>query len=75
MKINDAMALESEAYLLFYAKQGSSPWFSTLLKRKNNVSGDTEEGGYSSSSSEDDYYPEGLSWHSKCDIFFIKIKK
>uniref|UniRef100_A0A452XGK4 USP domain-containing protein n=2 Tax=Aegilops tauschii subsp. strangulata TaxID=200361 RepID=A0A452XGK4_AEGTS len=33
MKINDAMALESEAYLLFYAKQGSSPWFSTLLKR------------------------------------------
>ncbi|VAH05602.1 unnamed protein product [Triticum turgidum subsp. durum] len=67
MKINDVMALESEAYLLFYAKQGSSPWFSTLLKRKNNVSGDTEEGGYSSSSSEDDYYPEGLSWHNDGD--------
>ncbi|XP_048552929.1 ubiquitin carboxyl-terminal hydrolase 19-like isoform X1 [Triticum urartu] len=67
MKINDVMALESEAYLLFYAKQGSSPWFSTLLKRKNNVSGDTEEGGYSSNSSEDDYYPEGLSWHNDGD--------
>ncbi|XBJ17082.1 hypothetical protein VPH35_008576 [Triticum aestivum] len=67
MKINDVMALESEAYLLFYAKQGSSPWFSTLLKRKNYVSGDTEEGGYSSSSSEDDYYPEGLSWHNDGD--------
>lgn len=32
---SEASVLDNKAYLLFYVKQGSSPWFSTLLERKN----------------------------------------
>lgn len=34
-KCSVASALESTAYLLFYVKQGSSPWFSTLLEKED----------------------------------------
>nr|XP_051211365.1 uncharacterized protein LOC127328833 [Lolium perenne] len=69
MKICKDRALDSEAYLLFYVKQGSSPWFSTLLKRKKNSSGDSDEGSYSCSGSDSDSdeqenegSPETPSW-------------
>ncbi|KAM0824974.1 hypothetical protein ACQ4PT_069869 [Festuca glaucescens] len=35
MKLSEDRVLDSKAYLLFYVKQGSSPWFSTLLEEKN----------------------------------------
>jgi hypothetical protein len=73
MKICKDRALDSEAYLLFYVKQGSSPWFSTLLKRKKNSSGDSDEGSYTCSGSDSDTdeqenegSPETPSWCSKC---------
>ncbi|TKV94762.1 hypothetical protein SEVIR_9G316900v4 [Setaria viridis] len=31
----EASVLDSAAYLLFYVKQGSSPWFSTLLEKED----------------------------------------
>jgi hypothetical protein len=34
-KCSVASALDSAAYLLFYVKQGSSPWFSTLLEKED----------------------------------------
>jgi len=34
-KCSVASALENAAYLLFYVKQGSSPWFSTLLEKED----------------------------------------
>uniref|UniRef100_A0ACD5U4U3 Uncharacterized protein n=1 Tax=Avena sativa TaxID=4498 RepID=A0ACD5U4U3_AVESA len=36
MKLSEEGVLDSKAYLLFYVKRGSSPWFSTLLEEKNN---------------------------------------
>ncbi|CAM0956071.1 unnamed protein product [Alopecurus aequalis] len=35
LKLSEESVLDSKAYLLFYVKQGSSPWFSTLLEEKN----------------------------------------
>ncbi|XP_062206099.1 ubiquitin carboxyl-terminal hydrolase 19-like [Phragmites australis] len=35
--------LNGNAYILFYAKQGSSPWFSTLLDREDKVPLDSSE--------------------------------
>ncbi|OEL28133.1 hypothetical protein BAE44_0010847, partial [Dichanthelium oligosanthes] len=32
---SEASVLDSAAYLLFYVKQGSSPWFSTLLEKED----------------------------------------
>ncbi|CAL4915728.1 unnamed protein product [Urochloa decumbens] len=32
---SEASVLDSAAYLLFYMKQGSSPWFSTLLEKED----------------------------------------
>ncbi|KAM0836225.1 hypothetical protein ACQ4PT_062459 [Festuca glaucescens] len=37
MKLSEDKVLDSKAYLLFYVKQGSSPWFSTLLEEKNTL--------------------------------------
>ena len=34
-KCSVASALENAAYLLFYVKHGSSPWFSTLLEKED----------------------------------------
>jgi ubiquitin carboxyl-terminal hydrolase 36/42 len=34
-KCSVASTLENAAYLLFYVKQGSSPWFSTLLEKED----------------------------------------
>ncbi|CAL4932430.1 unnamed protein product [Urochloa decumbens] len=33
---SEASVLDLSAYLLFYVKQGSSPWFSTLLEKEDN---------------------------------------
>ncbi|KAM0827002.1 hypothetical protein ACQ4PT_068482 [Festuca glaucescens] len=67
MEVSKDRALESEAYLLFYVKQGSSPWFSTLLNKRNSCSSDSDEGNYSCSDSDSDEEenectPETLSW-------------
>ena len=35
MKLSEDRVLDSKAYLLFYVKQGSSPWFSRLLEEKD----------------------------------------
>jgi ubiquitin carboxyl-terminal hydrolase 36/42 len=32
--------LDTTAYLLFYVKQGSSPWFSSLLEKENTIPAD-----------------------------------
>ncbi|XP_047043625.1 uncharacterized protein LOC124647794 [Lolium rigidum] len=37
MQLSEDKVLDSKAYLLFYVKQGSSPWFSTLLEEKNTL--------------------------------------
>jgi ubiquitin carboxyl-terminal hydrolase 36/42 len=37
MKLSEDSVLDSKAYLLFYVKQGSSPWFSSLLDEKDNL--------------------------------------
>jgi ubiquitin carboxyl-terminal hydrolase 36/42 len=34
-RYSEASVLDSAAYLLFYVKQGSSPWFSTLLEKED----------------------------------------
>uniref|UniRef100_A0ACD5TMI5 Uncharacterized protein n=1 Tax=Avena sativa TaxID=4498 RepID=A0ACD5TMI5_AVESA len=73
MKISKDRALESQAYLLFYVKQGSSPWFSTLLKRRKNSSSDSDEGSISCSSSDDDEQendcsPKTPSWCKEDEI-------
>uniref|UniRef100_A0ACD5TMG4 Uncharacterized protein n=1 Tax=Avena sativa TaxID=4498 RepID=A0ACD5TMG4_AVESA len=34
-KLSEDGVLDSKAYLLFYVKQGSSPWFSTVLEEKD----------------------------------------
>ncbi|CAM0956073.1 unnamed protein product [Alopecurus aequalis] len=73
MKICMDRALDSEAYLLFYVKQGSSPWFSTFLKRKKNVTSDSDEGSYSLSGSDNDEQgndcsPETSSWCKEDEI-------
>ncbi|CAN6288690.1 unnamed protein product [Urochloa humidicola] len=34
-RFSEASVLDSAAYLLFYVKQGSSPWFSTLLEKED----------------------------------------
>jgi hypothetical protein len=80
MNISKDRALDSEAYLLFYVKQGSAPWFSTLLKRKKNVSSDSDEGSYSCSDSDDDEEendgsPETSYWYSKCYSFFLIMQQ
>uniref|UniRef100_A0ACD5THV6 Uncharacterized protein n=1 Tax=Avena sativa TaxID=4498 RepID=A0ACD5THV6_AVESA len=37
MKMTEDRLLDNKAYLLFYVKQGSAPWFSTLLERKDTL--------------------------------------
>lgn len=37
VKCSEEMVLDCTSYLLFYVKQGSSPWFSSLLEKENKI--------------------------------------
>lgn len=42
--ITDASALNQEAYILFYVRQGKFPWFSTLLEGKDALQAENTRG-------------------------------
>jgi hypothetical protein len=74
MKINKDRALDSEAYLLFYVKQGSAPWFSTLLKRNKNVSKGSDEDS-DNDEQENECSSESSSSCGKCYPYLFIMKQ
>ncbi|KAM3402919.1 hypothetical protein ACQJBY_006614 [Aegilops geniculata] len=87
VKMTEDRFLEKKAYVLFYVKKGSSPWFSTLLEKKEMLLSDyfeelagkgldedgaSKAGSYSSSGSDSD---NGSVEQDVTELFFGPAEK